>query len=97
MLPMMMHWSRAERPTPSVQAGMPKNSGATLFECSDGKWIHTMGSPQKAGSIAAALAEMPSATRAAHNRKYAAAPVKYPGLGDDWGAVEAIILNSAAR
>lgn len=90
MLPMMMHWSSAEAPTRSILFGMPKNSGATLFECGDGKWIHTMGAPQQAPAIATALAEMPTEDRARYNAKYADAIVKYPGLGDEWGAVEAI-------
>ncbi|HXY91828.1 MAG TPA: CoA transferase [Acidimicrobiia bacterium] len=42
--PMAMHWRRAERPSPSLEWGMPKsNTMATLFECGDGVWIHHMG------------------------------------------------------
>lgn len=91
MLPMMMYWMKAERPTRSVQFGMPKNSGATLFECSDGQWIHTMGAPQQGPTVRAALEAMTPEERDRNNAKYADAIVKYPGLGDDWGAVEVII------
>ncbi len=43
LIPMMMHWSRAERPSPVLEMGMPKQRmGATLFECGDGRWIHVM-------------------------------------------------------
>lgn len=91
MLPMMMYWMKAERPTPSVQFNMPKTSGATLFECSDGQWIHTMGAPQQGPTVRAALDAMSPEERDRHNAKYADAIVKYPGLGDDWGAVEVII------
>lgn len=91
MLPMMMYWMKAERPTRSVQFGMPKDSGATLFECADGQWIHTMGAPQQGPTVRAALDAMTPEDRGRHNAKYADAIVKYPGLGDDWGAVEAIL------
>lgn len=93
MLPMLMHWRDAERPSRSVLFGMPKNSGATMFECADGKWIHTMGAPQQAPAIGDALAAMDPAVRARHNAKYADAIVQYPGLGAEWGAVEAIFLT----
>lgn len=44
LVPMAMHWQRAETPSPSLEWGMPKsNTMATLFECADGVWIHHMG------------------------------------------------------
>ena len=43
LVPMMMHWSRAANPTEAIRIGMPKDRmNATLFECSDGRWIHIM-------------------------------------------------------
>jgi crotonobetainyl-CoA:carnitine CoA-transferase CaiB-like acyl-CoA transferase len=39
LVPMGMHWARAERPSPALATGMPKagrGSQATIFECSDG-------------------------------------------------------------
>ena len=45
MVPMTMHWSRAETPTPVLEIGMPKATPASLFECGDGVWIHLMGPP----------------------------------------------------
>jgi crotonobetainyl-CoA:carnitine CoA-transferase CaiB-like acyl-CoA transferase len=90
MAPMMMHWSRAERPSRSVLFGMPKDSGATLFECSDGRWIHTMGAPQRAPSVGDRLEAMPADVRERYNAKYIDAVVQYPGLGKERGAVEAI-------
>jgi crotonobetainyl-CoA:carnitine CoA-transferase CaiB-like acyl-CoA transferase len=50
LVPMMMHWSRAQRPSPMLRAGMPKTYEATVFECADGAWIHTM--PPRAGAAA---------------------------------------------
>ena len=46
MVPMTMHWSRAERPSPVMAAGMPKSTPASLFECADGVWVHIMKSPE---------------------------------------------------
>ena len=46
LVPMMMHWSRAEHPSDNLAIGMPKdNMRASLFECSDGRWIHIMPPP----------------------------------------------------
>ncbi|MDE1145128.1 MAG: CoA transferase [Azospirillaceae bacterium] len=87
LVPMMMHWSTAERPTPALRFGMPKDAGATLFECSDGRWVHTMGQPVKAPGIKAALDAMDGVERARLNAKYEKAIIKYI---DDRGAIEAI-------
>ena len=46
LVPMMMHWSRAEHPSDNLAIGMPKdNMRASLFECGDGRWIHIMPPP----------------------------------------------------
>lgn len=46
LIPMMMHWSRAEAPSENLAIGMPKdNMRASLFECGDGRWIHIMPPP----------------------------------------------------
>jgi crotonobetainyl-CoA:carnitine CoA-transferase CaiB-like acyl-CoA transferase len=45
MVPMTMHWSRAETPSPALAVGMPKGTPASLFECGDGVWVHIMHSP----------------------------------------------------
>jgi crotonobetainyl-CoA:carnitine CoA-transferase CaiB-like acyl-CoA transferase len=47
MVPMGMHWSRAETPSPALAAGFSKESRGsqmTIYECADG-WIHVMGNP----------------------------------------------------
>jgi len=59
LVPMGMHWHRAERPSPALALGMPKasrGSQATIFECSDGEWMHVMGDPTKAPQVREALA-----------------------------------------
>jgi crotonobetainyl-CoA:carnitine CoA-transferase CaiB-like acyl-CoA transferase len=61
LVPMGMHWSRAQNPTPALAMGMPKESGgsqASLFECSDGVWIHLMASPDHAPLMSAAFRAM---------------------------------------
>lgn len=87
LIPTAMLWHRADNPSPSLRFGFPKDSGATLFECGDGLWMHTMGQPVKAPSVAAALAAMDPAERARLNGKYAGAVIKYI---EDRGAIEAI-------
>jgi len=55
LVPMGMHWARAETPAPALAAGMPKEnrgSQATIFECSDGQWIHVMGNPMQVPRVA---------------------------------------------
>ncbi len=87
LIPTALLWHRADTPSPALRFGFPKDSGATLFECRDGLWMHTMGQPIKAPSVAQALADMPAAERAERNRKYDHAVVKYI---EDRGAIEAI-------
>ncbi|MCU4186828.1 CoA transferase [Acidiferrimicrobium sp. IK] len=55
MVPIGMHWSRAERPSAALAAGFPKEgrgSQATIYECRDGGWIHVMGNPLQVPRIA---------------------------------------------
>jgi len=55
MVPMGMHWSRSETPSPALAAGFPKESRgsqATIYECGDGGWIHVMGNPMNVPRIA---------------------------------------------
>ena len=59
LVPMGMHWSRAERPSPGLATGMPKmgrGSQMTVFQCADGHWMHIMGDPTKAPLVREALA-----------------------------------------
>jgi len=60
MVPMGMHWSRAETPSAALAAGFPKEgrgSQATIYECDDGGWIHVMGDPLKVPRIAEFVAD----------------------------------------
>jgi len=84
MVPMGMHWSRAERPTPVLALGMPKESGGSqisLFRCADGVWIHLMKSPDDAPLMQAALEAMGVDGVAEANRAAAGLLYGYPNQG----------------
>lgn len=87
LVPTALLWHRADTPTPALRFGFPKDAGATLFECGDGLWMHTMGQPAKAPLVARALEELDPAKRAELNAKYSDAVIKYI---DDRGSIEAI-------
>ena len=58
LVPMGMHWSRAERPSAVLAEGMTKASRGSqnsLFECGDGAWFHLMGNPMLSPTIAERL------------------------------------------
>lgn len=86
LIPMMMHWSRAETPGDMLRIGMPKNMmRASLFECSDGRWVHTMPpAPDDTPLMQEVWAEMGSDAVAAANERYAGQGM--PGWSN-WGAV----------
>lgn len=87
LIPTAMLWHHADRPSPALKMGFPKDAGATLFECGDGHWIHTMGQPIICPQLAQALAELDPARRAELNRKYDHVPFKYI---EDRGSIDAI-------
>ena len=59
LVPMAMHWQRAETPSPSLEWGMPKsNTMATLFECADGVWIHHMGRTEQSPLMLEVIEEL---------------------------------------
>lgn len=94
LIPTMMHWFRAERPTTSTTVGLPKSAGSTLFECSDGLWMHTMGDPLRSPAVLAALDAMAPTERQRLNDKYLTAPFRYL---EDRGALEAVFLMRARQ
>ena len=42
MVTMNMHWVRSETPSEAMTRGLPKDIMASLFQCSDGMWLHIM-------------------------------------------------------
>ncbi|WP_110950334.1 CoA transferase [Pseudomonas bohemica] len=58
LVPMSMHWARAETPTPVFAKGLDKHIPIPLHRCSDGRWLHVHYSPDKAPWMASALAQL---------------------------------------
>ncbi len=95
LIPMMMHWTRAETPSDLLRIGMPKdNMRASLFECSDGRWIHVMPPPPDATPLVQEVfAEMGPELVAAENARLAG--TGFPNW-PNWGAlVEAFRRRTA--
>jgi crotonobetainyl-CoA:carnitine CoA-transferase CaiB-like acyl-CoA transferase len=84
LVPMGMHWSRAENPSEALAVGMPKETGgsqATLFECADGVWIHLMKCPDPAPLMQKVFAEMGEEGVAAANAAAGVPSFGYPNSG----------------
>jgi crotonobetainyl-CoA:carnitine CoA-transferase CaiB-like acyl-CoA transferase len=50
LAPMMQYWARATQGTPAFNWALPKNMISGLYECADGRWIHTVGIAQPEAS-----------------------------------------------
>jgi crotonobetainyl-CoA:carnitine CoA-transferase CaiB-like acyl-CoA transferase len=87
LIPMMMHWSRAETPSDALRIGMPKdNMRASLFECGDGRWIHIMPPPPDDSPLMQEVfAEMGPERVAAANAKHAGQAIAPNWV--NWGAI----------
>ena len=84
LVPMGMHWCRAEHPSPGLALGMPKQSGGSqvsLFECSDGQWIHLMKCPDESPLMKSALEAMGDEGVRLANAAAAGNNFAYPNLG----------------
>lgn len=84
LVPLTMHWARAETPTQGFGTGMPKTNAATLFQCGDGKWMHVMANPDAAPLMDEVFAEMgEDAVNAANGPIDPNAPMQmgYPNKG----------------
>ena len=84
LVPMGMHWCRAQNSSPALATGMPKESGgsqASLFECSDGVWIHLMTCPDHAPLMSAALHTMGEEGVRQANAAVAGNAFAYPNRG----------------
>lgn len=58
LVPMSMHWSRAETPTRVFATGLDKHIPIPLHQCADGRWLHVHYSPDKAPWMASALEQL---------------------------------------
>lgn len=85
LIPMMMHWSRAETPSDFLSVGMPKNDMRTpLFECSDGRWVHSMPPNADDTPLMKEVFEEMGAARVAKENE--GATDSEPGGFPNWGA-----------
>ena len=93
LIPMMMHWSRAETPSDALRIGMPKdNMRAMLFECADGRWLHVMPPPpDQTPLMKEAMDELGAEAVDAANQAFGEAP----GL-PNWGANQEAYLRRSA-
>ena len=92
LVPMTMHWSRADKPSPAFAKGLDKSVPIPLHQCSDGRWIHVHYSPDAAPWMAQGLAEM-GETGVAH------ANAQWPPshVAPNFGANKAIIATRPAQ
>ena len=59
LAPMMQYWARAENGSASFEWALPKNMISGLYECADGRWLHTVGkSPEAAPLMAETIANL---------------------------------------
>ena len=80
LVPMTMHWSRAETPTPVFAKGLDKQTPIPLHRCSDGRWVHVHYSPDQAPWMAQALSDMGAEAVAQANALFAPSHVA-PNFG----------------
>lgn len=92
LVPMTMHWSRAQTPTPVFAKGLDKHIPIPLHQCADGRWIHVHYSPDKAPLMANAMAELGEAEVARLNAQWPPSHV-----APNFGANRAIIATRPAH
>jgi crotonobetainyl-CoA:carnitine CoA-transferase CaiB-like acyl-CoA transferase len=91
LVPMGMHWARAENPSEPLALGMPKagrGSQATLLECADGVWVHLMKCPDGSPLMQKAFADMGELGVAAANEAAGSGQFGYPNLGANIAAMK---------
>jgi crotonobetainyl-CoA:carnitine CoA-transferase CaiB-like acyl-CoA transferase len=92
LVPMTMHWNRAETPTPVFAKGLDKHIPIPLHQCSDGRWLHVHYSPDKAPWMAAAFAEFGDAEVARLNALWPPSHV-----APNFGANRAVFATRTAQ
>jgi crotonobetainyl-CoA:carnitine CoA-transferase CaiB-like acyl-CoA transferase len=92
LVPMTMHWSRAEHPSPVFAKGLDKNTPIPLHQCADGRWIHVHYSPDAAPWMAQGLIAMGAAEVARVNALFPPSHV-----APNFGANKHIIASRPAQ
>lgn len=92
LVPMTMHWNRAQAPTPAFAKGLDKHIPIPLHQCADGRWLHVHYSPDKSPWMASALSELGEAEVARLNALWPSSHV-----APNFGANRAIITTRPAQ
>lgn len=92
LVPMTMHWNRAETPTPAFAKGLDKHIPIPLHQCADGRWVHVHYSPDKSPWMATALSELGETEVARLNALW---PLSH--VAPNFGANKAIIATRTAQ
>ena len=92
LVPMTMHWNRAQTPTPTFAKGLDKHIPIALHQCADGRWLHVHYSPDKAPWMATALAELGEAEVVRLNALWPPSHV-----APNFGANKAVIATRPAQ
>lgn len=92
LVPMTMHWNRAQTPTPAFAKGLDKHIPIPLHQCADGRWIHVHYSPDKSPWMAAAFSEMGDVEVARLNALWPPSHV-----APNFGANKAVIATRPAQ
>lgn len=92
LVPMTMHWNRAQTPTPAFAKGLDKHIPIPLHQCADGRWLHVHYSPDKAPWMVAAFTAL-GATEVA--RLNALWPPSH--VAPNFGANKAVIATRPAQ
>ncbi len=70
LIPMTMHWARAERPSASFAKGLDKSVAVAIHQCSDGTWIHVHYAPDAAPFMRDAMEALGAEAVAAANARW---------------------------
>ncbi|WP_249674763.1 CoA transferase [Pseudomonas abieticivorans] len=92
LVPMTMHWNRAQTPTKAFAKGLDKHIPIPLHQCADGRWLHVHYSPDKAPWMSAALAELGEVEVARLNALWPPSHV-----APNFGANKAVIATRPAQ
>lgn len=92
LVPMTMHWNRAQTPTQAFAKGLDKHIPIPLHQCADGRWLHVHYSPDKSPWMAAALSELGETEVARLNALWPSSHV-----APNFGANKAIIATRPAQ
>ncbi|HEY6870388.1 MAG TPA: CoA transferase, partial [Novosphingobium sp.] len=92
MSSLLMLWNKAEQSTPSLDGGHIRKVMATIYQCSDGLWMHVMSNPDKVPSMAAGISQMDPEERERLLREFPSPSFNIPS-----DAVNAVVFRTRTR